>query len=113
MSDIDARLAAALGADADTPPERDALFRLDVLARIERARFRRRILRTTVIGLVAAMLVAVNGRAIDTWIASDALNAWIVGAVALAATLALAGTPTAAAPGVRTIVQLFGRWFSG
>ena len=111
MSDTDARLAAAL--EADTPPERDALFRLDVLARIERARFRRRILRITVIGLVAAILVAVNVRAIDTWIASDALNGWIVGAVALPATLALAGTPTAATPGVRTIVQLFGRWFSG
>jgi len=113
VSDIDARLAAALGADADVPPERDALFRLDVLARIERASFRRRILRTAVIGLVAAILVAVNVRAIDTWIASDALNGWIVGAVALAATLALAGTPTTATPGMRTVVKVLGRWFSG
>jgi hypothetical protein len=111
MSDVDARLTAALGADA--PPERDALFRLDVLARIERARFQRRIAMPTAIALVAVMLVAVNAQAIDTWMAADARHAWIVGVVALAAMLALPGMPTAAMPGVRPIVKVFERWFSG
>ena len=111
MSDVDARLAAVLGADA--PPERDALFRLDVLARLERARFQRRIARATAIALVAVMLVAVEAQTIDTWIAADARHGWIVGAVALAAMLALPGMPIAATPGVRTVVKVFGRWFSG
>ena len=111
MNDIDARLVAALGADA--PPERDAVFRLDVLARIERARFRRRVLWTTAVGLMAAMLVAANAQTIDMWIAADARHGWIVGAAALAALLALPGMPTAATPGVRVVVKVFGRWFSG
>lgn len=111
MSDVDARLAVALAADA--PPERDALFRLDVLARLERARFRRRILRTTAIALIAAMLVALNAQTIDTWIASDPRHEWIIGAAALIAMLALPGMPTAVTPGVRAVVKVFGRWFSG
>jgi FtsH-binding integral membrane protein len=111
MSDLDARLAAAL--EADAPPERDALFRLDVLARIERARFRRRIVSASVIALIAAMLVAVNAQTIDTWIAADARLGWVLGAAALVAMLALPGMPTAATPGVRTVVKVLGRWFSG
>ena len=42
MSDGDERLTAALLADA--PPERDPLFRIEVLTRMERARFRRQLL---------------------------------------------------------------------
>ena len=110
MSDLDARLAAALGADA--APERDALFRLGVLARIERVRFRRRILFTMGLALVAATLIAVNAQAIDMWMASDARHVWIVGVAALAVILAFPGMRTAA-PGVQTIVKGFGRWFAG
>ena len=40
MSELDRRLEAAL--QADLPPTRDAHFRLDVLVRLERARFRRK-----------------------------------------------------------------------
>jgi len=111
MSDVDARLAAAL--EADAPPARDAVFRLDVLARIERARFQRRIVIATAIALMAAIVIVVNVQTIDAWLAADERNAWIVGAVALAAMFALPGIPTAAPPGVRTVVELFGRWFSG
>jgi hypothetical protein len=111
MSDLDSRLAAALAADA--PPERDALFRLDVLARLERARFQRRVVLVTAIALLAVMLVAVNVQAIDAWMAADPRRAWVVGTIALAALLAFPGMPTAATPGVRTIVGAFGRWFSG
>ena len=42
MTDLDARLTAALQADA--LPERDPLFRIEVLRRRERARFRRQLL---------------------------------------------------------------------
>ena len=111
MSDVDARLAAALGADA--PPERDALFRLDVLARLERARFRRRIVGAMAIAAMAALLVAVNAQTIDTWLATDAQHGWIAGAMALAVMLALPGMPTEATPGVRSVVKVFGRWFTG
>ena len=111
MSDLDARLDAALR--ADLPPERDALFRLDALARMERGRFRQRVVRASVMALSAAILVAVNAPAIDAWMAADARHGWIAGAVALAALLALPGMPVAATPGVRAIVKALGRWFSG
>jgi hypothetical protein len=42
VTDLDARLTAAL--QADTPPGRDPLFRIEVLQRRERARFRRQLL---------------------------------------------------------------------
>ena len=105
---VDERLAAALAADA--PPERDALFRLDVLARLERARFQRRIVQATAIGLMAMMLVAVNVPAIDMWMAADPRHGWMVGVIALIAMLAVPGMPTAATPGVRTVVKVFGRF---
>ena len=41
MSDIDARLIAALQADA--APADDVMFRVDTLARLERARYRRHV----------------------------------------------------------------------
>lgn len=111
MSDLDARLAAALRADG--PPERDALFRLDVLARVERMRFLRRILGTVAVALLAALLVVLNAQTIDAWIAADPRHAWIAGAAALAVILALPGMPTLATPGVREIVRLLGNWFPG
>lgn len=111
MNDLDARLVAALGGDA--PPARDALFRLDVLARIARARLRRRILVASAIGIVATILVAVNARTIDTWIEGDPQHGWIVGLAALVALLAVPGMSTAATPGVRAVVKGFERWFSG
>jgi hypothetical protein len=111
MNDLGTRLAAALAAEA--PPERDALFRLDVLARIERARFRRRIARASAVALVVVVLVAVNARTIDAWMAADPRHGWIVAAAALVAMLALPGMPAAATPGVRAVVKVLGRWFSG
>lgn len=111
MTDADARLAAALGADG--PPERDVLFRLEVLARIERAQFRRRIVGTTTIALMASALVVVNAQAIDAWTATDPRHPWIVAAAALGVVLVIPGMPIAATPGVRAVVKAFGRWFTG
>jgi hypothetical protein len=48
VNELDARLAAALQAEA--PPRHDPLFRIEVLARVERARFRRQLL-LTVLGI--------------------------------------------------------------
>jgi hypothetical protein len=111
MNDVDARLAAALG--AEPPPERDPLFRLAVIARIERARFRQWVLWTTGMAVVAIVLVAMNARAIDAWMAADARHVWIAGGAALAALLALPGAPIAATPGVRSLVTALRRWFAG
>ena len=66
MSDLETRVSAALNADA--PPARDALFRLEVLVRLERVRFRRRV---TLAVAAAAMLAAVSAPALDAWMAAD------------------------------------------
>jgi hypothetical protein len=95
------------------PPDRDAVFRLNVLARLERVRFQRRMVQTISVGLAALMLVAINAQTIDTWMAADGRHEWIPGAAALVALLALLGMPTAAMPGMRVVVKAFGRWFSG
>ena len=66
MSDLDIRLTAAL--NADPPPAQDAKFRVEVLLRIERARFKRRVVMTLAVAFAAAALVAVNAQAIEAWI---------------------------------------------
>jgi hypothetical protein len=58
MSELEQRLGAALGADA--PPARDALFRLEVLVRRERARFKRQLGRALAAVFAAALLVGVK-----------------------------------------------------
>ena len=84
MSDFETRLTDALRADA--PPARDAVFRLEVLLRLERARFRRRVLGALVVTGVLAVLGALNVRVIDSWLAADDERLWIAG-LAAAATL--------------------------
>ena len=63
MSDIETRLTAALHADA--PPARDAMFRVEVLVRLERARFRRRAAGAVLAAAALAVVAAVNAPAID------------------------------------------------
>ena len=111
MSDLDSRLTAAL--EAEAPPERDPLFRIEVLARLERARFRRRLVLAAATAVVVAAIVVANARAIDAWVAMDPTRVLVVAAVAMAFVLAIPGLPIAATPGVRTVAKLFGRWFSG
>jgi hypothetical protein len=105
MSDLESRLHAALRADA--PPERDALFRLDVLARRERATFIRQLAVTVAAVLAAAVLTAMHARQDGTWTGVDATQLAIV-AAALAA---LPGAPFMALPGVRKLAQEVERWF--
>lgn len=69
MSDPGTRLAAALQADA--PPARDGVFRIEVLVRLEQARFRRRVRRTAVLATLLAVFAGINMPAIGAWIATD------------------------------------------
>ena len=107
MSDPDIRLKAAL--QADPPPARDAKFRLEVLLRIERARFRRRVVMTLGGAFAAAALVAANAQSIETWIATDIWGLGIVAVAAVIIVLSLSGMPIAALPGFRSFARL-GRW---
>ena len=109
MTDLESRLNAALGADA--PPTRDALFRLEVLVRRERARFRRQLTLTVAAALAVAILVALNARAIAVWAGAGPERLAILAVLATGAVVALIGTPLAALPGVRTVVQRVERWF--
>jgi hypothetical protein len=108
MSDLDGRLSAALR--ADPPPARDVLFRVEVLVRLERARFRRRVALTLAAAAVVAVVAALSAPAIDAWIAGDIRRLWVVALGAAAALLAPAAVPVAATPGVRMVVRACGRW---
>ena len=108
MSDLDSRLTAAL--NEDRPPERDARFRVEVLLRIERARFKRRVLRTLAVAFVAAALVVVSAQAIEAWISMDTWRIWIVALGVVIATFSLSGVPIEALPGFRGVARTLGRW---
>lgn len=105
MNDLETRLAAALHADA--PPARDPVFRVEVLVRLERARFRRRLGRVLVVVGVLAVLAAVNAPVIDAWIAAASQRLWIA---ALAAGTTLWAVLVVVEPRFRTVVRAFGRW---
>ena len=109
MSDPDIRLKAAL--HADPPPARDAKFRVEVLMRIERARFKRRVVTTLAVAFAAAALVAVNAQAIEAWIATDIWRLWIVAVAVIVIMFSLSGVPIAAVPGFRGFARTLGRWF--
>ena len=109
MSDLDNRLTAAL--NADPPPVRDARFRVEVLLRIEQARFKRRVLRTLAVAFAAAVLVALIAPAIGAWIATDTWHGWIVALGAVAAMFSLSNVPIEALPGLRSFARTLSRWF--
>jgi hypothetical protein len=108
MSNPDNRLTAAL--NADLPPARDARFRVEVLLRIEQARFKRRVLRSLAMAFAAAVLVGVNAQAIEAWIVTDIFHVWIVALVAIAAMFSLSNVPIEALPGIRGFARTLTRW---
>ena len=108
MSDLDRRLTAALS--EDPPPSQDPRFRVEVLLRIERARFKRRVIRTLVVAFAAAALVMLNAQAIEAWIATDIWRVWIVAFGAVVAMLSLSGVPIEAFPGFRSFARTLGGW---
>ena len=105
MSDLGTRLTRALNADA--PPARDAVFRVEVLVRLERARFRRHVSRIVFTAALLAVLAAVSAPDIDAWIAADDSRIWLVALSAAAATCMLSAVLLV--PGVRAAVSAVGR----
>ena len=89
MTDNDARLERLLR--AGVPPARDPLFRITVLARLERRRFRRQIATMVGVGAAATALAAVNAAAIDAWLAEDVPRIAVVLVVATVAVWTLPG----------------------
>jgi len=108
MSDLDNRLSEALG--TDPPPVRDPRFRIEVLLRIERARFKRRVVMTLAVAFAAAVFVVMNAQSIESWIAMDIWHVSIVGFGVMIAMFSLSGLPIEALPGVRGVIRTLGRW---
>jgi hypothetical protein len=108
MSDVDARLTAAL--DADAAPMHDVVFRVEVLVRMERARFRRRVIVTMAVASAAAVLVAISAPSIGAWMAMDVQRVWIVALGATAAIFALPGVLVDAFPGAGLLARALDRW---
>jgi hypothetical protein len=105
MSDLERRLTAAL--HADEPPARDALFRVDVLLRLEQARFRRYVRRTMAAAALLAIVVAVNVPVLDTWMTADGSRLWLVALTAALATCVLSVAMVDRR--VRTLAKAVGR----
>jgi hypothetical protein len=106
MTDLETRLTAALHADG--PPARDPMFRVKVLERLERERFKRQVFQTIVVAAVLGLVAAVNAPLLEGWLAAMGQHVRII-AVAAAATMCLA--PTLLMPfSVRTVVRGAGRW---
>ena len=108
MSDLESKLTAALNADA--PPARDAKFRIEVLVRIERARFKRRLILAVSVAFAAAAMVGLNAQVIAAWITTDIWRLGIVAAATIAATFSLSGVPLEALPGFRRLARTLRRW---
>jgi hypothetical protein len=105
MSDLETRLNSALIADA--PPARDAVFRVEVLVRLEQARFRRHVSHIVFTAALLAILGAVSAPDIDAWIAADDSRIWRV-AAGVAAAIGV-WSAVLIVPGVRAAVRTVGR----
>ena len=105
MSDLETRLTGAL--HADEPPARDVVFRVDVLRRLEQARFRRHVRRTVAAAALLAALAAVNAPALDAWITADGQRLWFVAFTAAAALCVL--SVAMIVPGFRSVARAVGR----
>jgi hypothetical protein len=105
MSDLETRLTAAL--HADEPPARDALFRVEILVRLEQARFRRRVARAAAVAATLAVVAAIYAPVIDAWITADPRRPWFIAVAAAAALCALSGWLIE--PRLRTVAKAVGR----
>ena len=87
MSDLESRLTDAL--NTDNVPVRDAMFRLEVLVRLERERFRRQVRRTMTIAAPLIVLAALIVPELNAWITVDTSRLWFVALTTAAATSTL------------------------
>ena len=76
-----------------------------MLLRIERARFKRRVIRTLAVASVATALVVSNAEAIEAWIAADVWHVWTVALGVLIVMFSLSGLPIEALPVFRGIAH--------
>jgi len=106
MTDLETRLTAALHADA--PPTRDAMFRMQVLVRLEQARFKRRVARAVVVAAALGLVAALNAPLINGWIVVAGPQVPIL-AFAAAATMSVVPALLIHSS-MRTIVRGVGRW---
>ena len=109
MTDLESRLNAALA--ADRPPARDALFRLEVLVRRERARFRRQLATTLTAVLAVAGLAGLNAQAFVAWAGADPDRLVAMIALVTIAVGALIAVSLAGRSGVHAFAHRFERWF--
>lgn len=108
MSDLERRLTDTMRVDA--PPARDASFRVDVLVRLERARFRRQVALSVAVALVVAVFAAATAPALDAWMEADIQRAWIVALGAVVAMFGLSAALVGTRPGLRNLVSFVDRW---
>jgi hypothetical protein len=108
VTDLDARLEHAL--KAVDPAPRDPMFRVEILARRERAAFRRRVLGAVATALAAAILAPLGLAAISEVFAPGALQLAAV-AAAGAGLMAFLTAPHLGMP-VRSLARLWrpGSW---
>ena len=106
MTDLEARLTAALHADG--PPARDAMFRVKVLVRREQARFKRQIAQTIGVAAMLGLLAVLNAPLIDGWLAAAGERVWII-AFAAAATMCVL-TVMMIARSTKTVMRSIRRW---
>jgi hypothetical protein len=106
MTDLETRLTAAL--NADRPPVSDAMFRVKVLERLERARFTRSVARTIVVSFVLALVAAANAPVIEGWLAAAGQHVRIIAVGAAASMCVLPALWIKS--GSRTVVRGVGRW---
>ena len=105
MTDLESRLTAALRADG--PPARDAMFRVNVLVRLEQARFKRQVTRTILVAVALGLIAAVNAPLIDRWLIGASQHVRVI-AFAAAATMCV--VPALMIESSRTVVRGVGRW---
>jgi hypothetical protein len=107
MSDVDSRLTAIL--NANLSKAQDAGFRVEVLVRIERARFKRRVLMTLAFAFAAAVLVVVRAPAIEAWIATDVWRLWAIALGAVIALFSFVRRADRGLPGLRGVARTLAR----
>jgi hypothetical protein len=100
MTDLESRLESALKADA--APPRDAMFRVEVLVRRERAAFRRQLLARVAMALGAAILAALGLAALDRLTGSGRLLTAALAAASIVLLSVLAAPYGRTLPGLRS-----------
>ena len=107
MTELETRLTAAL--HDDTPPARDAMFRVQVLERFEEARFKRHVSRTVVVSFLLGLVAAVNASLLEGWFAAAGQDIRIIAFAAAATTCVVPALLIRSR--MTTVLRGVGRWW--